>query len=156
MKPNIDITEKNRQAVADILNTLLSDEFVLSTQTRNAHWNIGGLNFGSMHKFFESQYQALDEIADSVAERVRTLGHYSLGTLADFLELTRIDEAKELSKEKVAVQALLTGHETIVQAVRKEINLVSDKYGDAGTADFITSIMEQHEKMAWMLRAHLV
>ena len=30
-----------------------------------------------------------------------------------------------------------------------------DKYADAGTNDFLTGLMEQHEKMAWMLRAFL-
>jgi starvation-inducible DNA-binding protein len=28
-------------------------------------------------------------------------------------------------------------------------------YQDAGTADFLTGLMEDHEKMAWMLRAVL-
>jgi starvation-inducible DNA-binding protein len=155
MKPNIEISEKNRQTVADILNTLLADEYVLYTQTRNAHWNIAGSNFCELHKFFESQYEILDVIIDDVAERIRSIGHYSLGSLKDFLELTRIDENKELSKEKEAIQVLLAGHETIIQAIRKEIPSVTDKYADLGTADFITGIMEQHEKMAWMLRAYL-
>ena len=155
MKTNIEIGDKNRQSVADILNMLLADEYVLYTQTRNAHWNISGFNFCAMHKFFESQYETLDEIVDNVAERVRAIGHYSLGSLADFSELTRVAEVKELSKEKIAVQALLAGHETIIKALRKEISAVVDKYLDLGTADFITGIMEQHEKMAWMLRAHL-
>ena len=31
----------------------------------------------------------------------------------------------------------------------------ADKYQDAGTNDFLTGLMEQHEKMAWMLRACL-
>ena len=156
MKPNIEISDKNRQAVADILNTLLSDEYMLYTQTRNAHWNITGNNFCELHKFFESQYGIIDEIIDAVAERVRSLGHYSLGSLNDFLSLSRISENSELSKESAAIQSLLTGHETIIQALRKEIPSVTDKYLDLGTADFITGIMEQHEKMAWMLRAHLV
>jgi len=155
MKPNIEISDKNRQAVADILNTLLSDEYVLYTQTRNAHWNITGSNFCEMHKFFESQYEILDEIIDTVAERVRSIGHYSLGSLKDFLEMTRINENEALSKEKDAIQSLLAGHETIIQALRKEITPVSDKYQDLGTADFITGIMEEHEKMAWMLRSYL-
>jgi len=27
------------------------------------------------------------------------------------------------------------------------------KHRDAGTSDFLTGLMEKHEKMAWMLRA---
>ena len=70
MKPNIEITENHTKDVALLLNTLLADEYVLYTKTRNAHWNIQGQNFIELHKFFESQYDALDIIIDDVAERV--------------------------------------------------------------------------------------
>ena len=30
-----------------------------------------------------------------------------------------------------------------------------DKYQDIETNDFLIEIMQKHEKMAWMLRAHL-
>jgi starvation-inducible DNA-binding protein len=155
MKPNIEISDKNRQAVADILNTLLSDEYVLYTQTRNAHWNITGNNFSELHKFFEGQYEELDDLIDEVAERVRKIGHNALGSLSDFLNLTRIDEDKELSNAKKAIQTLLDGHETVIKALRKEITPVSEKYTDLGTADFMTGVLKQHEKMAWMLRSYL-
>ena len=35
------------------------------------------------------------------------------------------------------------------------INRFASEYGDVGTSDFVTGLMEEHEKMAWMLRAHL-
>ena len=155
MKPNIDISDKNRQEVADFLNVLLADEYVLYTKTRNAHWNIVGSNFMELHKFFEGQYEAIDETIDSVAERIRTLGHYSLGTLKDFLKLTHLSENVALSNEKDALKALLEGHEVIIQNIRKDIITINDKHKDLGTADFITGIMEEHEKMAWMLRSYL-
>jgi len=50
---------------------------------------------------------------------------------------------------------LLTDHETIIRSLRKMVDEVADNLKDAGTADFLTGIMEIHEKMAWMLRAYL-
>ena len=41
------------------------------------------------------------------------------------------------------------------QHLRTDLATVGDKYHDAGTNDFLTGLMEQHEKMAWMLRACL-
>lgn len=155
MKPNIDITDANRQKIADLLNTLLADEYVLYTKTRNAHWNIEGSNFIGLHKFFEEQYEALDEIIDSVAERIRKLGHYSVASLKDFIELTHLSEGEELNSEKESVSLLLQDHETVINSIRKHIPVINDEYKDAGTADFITGLMEEHEGMAWMLRAHL-
>ena len=92
MKPNIGIADKDRQAVAEILNTLLSDEYVLYTKTRNFHWNVTGLQFNDLHKFFEAQYEELDDIVDEVAERARSLGARAFGTLEEFRENTRLKE----------------------------------------------------------------
>lgn len=95
MKLNIDISEEKLKLVATNLNTLLADEFILYTKTRNAHWNIQGKNFIEMHKLFESQYDSLDVIIDDTAERVRTLGHFALGSLKDFLQVTRLSEQND-------------------------------------------------------------
>ncbi len=150
-----EVLNKNRQTVADILNTLLADEFILYTQTRNAHWNITGPNFRELHAFFEEQYEMLDKMVDDVAERVRAIGHFAIGTITEFSKLTQIDEKPELSTPKDAITTLLSAHETIIHNIRKQLNTVAAKYGDATSADFITGIMEHHEKMAWMLRSYL-
>lgn len=156
MNTSIGITEANRLAVATALSKLLADEFLLYTKTRNAHWNVEGPDFHSMHLFFESQYEALDDMMDGVAERIRQLGHYSPGTLKDFLALTHLTE-KSASKNNSAgfIRELLEDHESIIVYLRENINAFANNYGDAGTSDYITGLMEDHEKMAWMLRAHL-
>lgn len=157
MKPKIDIKDANLKAIADILNTLLADEYVLYTKTRRSHWNVEGPHFMELHKFFESQYDALDVIIDDTAERVRVLGHYSLGSLKDFLKVTRLSEdAHKFTDSRQVMQSLLNDHESIICSIRRELIIINDKYNDAGTSDFITGIMEQHEKMAWMLRAHIL
>ena len=61
VKTNIDLSEEQRASVVKILNTLLSDEYLLYTKTRNYHWNVTGPQFNDLHKFFEAQYEALDE-----------------------------------------------------------------------------------------------
>jgi starvation-inducible DNA-binding protein len=39
--------------------------------------------------------------------------------------------------------------------LRENINLFANDYEDLGTSDFITGLMQEHEKTAWFLRAHL-
>src|SRR5690606_13180866 len=143
------------QAVALELNKVLADEYILYTKTRNYHWNVEGDNFMEMHKFYETQYEALDEIIDEVAERVRALGHYSEGRLKDFLKLSQLDEPGYTNKQNEQLKNLLNDHETIIQNLRKLITLSADKHKDLGTSDFVTGLMEKHEKMAWFIRAYL-
>jgi starvation-inducible DNA-binding protein len=50
---------------------------------------------------------------------------------------------------------LLADHEALVRQLRGDLEAALDKHGDAGTSDFLTGLMEKHEKMAWMLRAFL-
>src|SRR6476619_3898973 len=92
MKAEIGIPEKDSQIVAEKLNKILADEFVLYTKTRNYHWNVEGINFMEMHKFYETLYEELDEVIDEVAERIRAIGHYSQGRLKDFIESSDLME----------------------------------------------------------------
>ena len=50
---------------------------------------------------------------------------------------------------------LLGDHEAVIRRLREDLEVVMEKHRDAGTNDFLTGLMEQHEKMAWMLRAFL-
>ena len=41
------------------------------------------------------------------------------------------------------------------RSLRADVDTVTDKHRDTGTADFLTGLLEQHEKSAWMLRSFL-
>ena len=156
MTTNIGIKEENAAAVSSGLSTILADEFVLYTKTRNAHWNVEGPDFHTKHLFFESQYEQLDELMDNVAERIRSIGHYAPATLKSYLQLTHLTEmAREINDSHGFIKELLEDHERIIMNLRSKVNLFANDYHDLGSSDFITGLMETHEKMAWMLRVHL-
>ena len=156
MKVNIGIKPENLAAVAHSLSKILADEFVLYTKTRNAHWNIEGPDFYNKHKFFEAQYGELEGIVDDVAERIRKLGHYAPATLVQYLELTHLTEDVRGKNDSLTyIKALLADHESILIHLRENIDGYANALKDAGTSDYITGLMETHETMAWMLRAHL-
>jgi len=157
MNPIIGISDYNLQEAASFLNTLLADEYVVYTKTRKAYWNVTGINFAELHKVFQIQSDSLDMIIDSVAERTRSLGHFALGSMKDFLAVTNLSEENhESNKPEKIIRWILNDHETIIRIIRNKVADFSDKYRDAGTADFITELMEQHEKMAWVLRSSLM
>ncbi len=155
MKPNLGLSGKARDAVHEALVRLLADEHVLYVKTRNFHWNVTGLQFGVLHELFEKQYDALAEVIDEVAERIRILGGVAPGSMKEFLKLARLDEQPGglLEAEKM-IAILLGDHESVIRSLREAIR-VADEAGDAGTNDFLTGLLEDHEKTAWMLRAHL-
>lgn len=156
MQTEIGIKPADSAEVSHSLNRLLADEHVLYIKTRNAHWNVESPDFLSIHRFFEEQYKQLEEIIDEVAERIRTIGHYAEATLEKFLQETHLSEqAREKNDSAGFIRSLLDDHDTIIIHLREDIERCTNDWRDAGTADFITGLMETHEKMAWMLRAHL-
>ena len=152
----IGLTQKERDGVIRILNVLLSDEFLLYTKTRKYHWNVVGMHFMELHKLFESQYEALDENVDDIAERVRSIGGTALGTMKEFLDSTRLKENPgRIPEAEAMIAVLLQDHERIIQSLRADLETVQNKYHDVGTTDFLTGLLEKHEKTAWMLRSYL-
>ena len=154
MALNIGLTDKDRAGAIGLLNPLLADEYVLYTKTRNFHWNVTGPHFHDLHKFFESQYEDLDEKIDEIAEWIRSLGDKSPGSLAQFLAATRLKEVgSEPAKAHEMVKDLLSDHETIIRQLRGDLAIAADQFHAADVADFLTGLVEDHEKMAWMLRS---
>jgi starvation-inducible DNA-binding protein len=79
-----------------------------------------------------------------------------LGSLKDFTAITRLSEHNhDFTDTSHIIKTLLEDHEAIIRSLRKDIQVAAEQHRDLGTADFMTGIMEQHEKMSWMLRAHV-
>jgi starvation-inducible DNA-binding protein len=156
MKPNIGITKKDMEAVTELLSVVLADEATLYTKTRKFHWNVSGESFMELHKLFEGQYKQLEESIDVTAERISKLGGKTIGTMEEFKKLSAVKEHPgKYPSSKEMIHELLQDHETVIIQLRKSVDHCSEKHHDAGTADFLTGLMEEHETIAWTLRRYL-
>jgi starvation-inducible DNA-binding protein len=153
MKPNIGIPEKKLNAVTDLLSIMLANEVSLYTKTRKFHWNVSGESFMELHKLFENHYIQLEASIDEVAERISKLGSKTIGTMEEFGKLSLVKEQPgKYPSSKEMIKELLADHETVIVLLRKSVDECSEKYKDAGTADLLTGLMEEHETIAWTLR----
>lgn len=152
---NIGIAENDRTQIVSILTKILADEYVLYTKTRNYHWNVVGPHFSDYHKLFGDQYDALDADIDDIAERIRSLGAKTPSTLAEFGKSARLQEHPGVyPNAQTMMSNILADHESIVRTLRGDVESCV-KHNDAGTADFLTGLLEKHEKTAWMIRSLL-
>lgn len=156
MTPKIGISESSLKKSTSLLATVLSDEMTLYIKTRKFHWNITGNSFMELHKLFEVQYTELEEVIDEVAERINKLGSKTIGTMKEFSKLSRLEEKENNypAQEKM-ISDLLQDHEFLITEIRKDIDACSNENHDAGTADLLTKLLQQHETMAWILRRYL-
>ena len=155
-KLNIGLTEEQRQGVTNLLNKDLADAYLLLVKTKKFHWDVVGPQFRSLHQIWEEQYLALTESIDSVAERVRALGGYPVGTMEGFLKYASLKEQpNNIPLATQMVSQLVDDHEQVIRNLREHVDQCSEEFHDEGTADFLTGIMEAHEQMAWMLRSFI-
>jgi starvation-inducible DNA-binding protein len=157
MRPlNIGLTEEQRNGVIELLNKDLSDAYLLVVKTKKYHWDVVGPQFRSLHEIWEEQYQQLTENIDAIAERVRALGGYPIGTMEGFLKNGTIKEhGGDVPTATGMVARLVDDHEQVIRNLREHIDRCSEDFHDEGTADFLTGLMEGHEEMAWMLRSFI-
>lgn len=152
----IDLAEDIRVKAIEILNQTLAATLDLKTQTKQAHWNVKGMDFYQLHELFDEMATELEEYVDMVAERVTALGGTALGTARIAAELSILPEY-DLDAVTGAehVTALADRYGAYAKHVRAAIDR-TDELGDADTADLYTEISRTVDKRLWFLEAHLV
>jgi starvation-inducible DNA-binding protein len=151
---NIGIDAAGRARIAEGLSALLADSYTLYLMTHNFHWNVTGPQFNSLHQMFMDQYTEQWNALDTIAERIRALGHPAPGTYHEFTRLASIKEVDGVPRATDMVRHLVTAQEATARTARNLFPVVEEA-GDQPTADLLTQRLEIHEKTAWMLRSIL-
>jgi starvation-inducible DNA-binding protein len=155
MDIDIGISKDNREAIAEKLARVLADTYMLYIKTHAYHWNVTGPLFASLHLLFETQYNELHDAADTIAERIRAIGHFAPASSATFARLSSLKEDNdEVPASATMIRNLLHGHEALGRTVRDAFK-TAEAGGDQATMDMLIARMEASDKAAWMLRAHL-
>ncbi len=156
MTSNIGLNKEQIQGSATILDQVLADNFVLYVKTRKYHWNVTGKSFYELHKFFQSIYEELDVLVDEIAERSRSIMAYANGSMSQYIKTATLKEDhSNITDSSQMLENLLIDFESSIVYLRQTVDEANDELKDAGTADFLTAIMEKHEKTAWMIRSFL-
>ena len=106
---------------------------------------------------FDKHHGEQDELVDTIAERIQSLGGVSLAMAHDVAETTKIERPPR-GREEVPVQIsrLLEAHELILKEAR-DMAEEADDAGDDGTNDLLVSdIIRTNELQVWFLSEHLV
>ena len=154
-KTKIDISEDVRSQVVEILNQRLADAADLKSQAKQAHWNVKGMNFITLHELFDQVSTDMDPHVDDIAERITTLGGTALGTVRLAAQKSTLAEyPHEITDGRDHVDALSNALADFGKNVRKDIDRTDD-LGDKDTADLFTGISRSIDKLLWFVEAHL-
>jgi starvation-inducible DNA-binding protein len=153
-KPNLGLSEAQRVGIISDLNVQLANGYLLQVKTKKAHWDLVGPQFTALHTLFNAHYQQLDAAVDQLAERIRMLGGYPIGTVRGFLDLASIEEHPgEVTRATAAVAELPEDHELLAREATRIIQRWAEV--EPATAELLTRQLGESQKMAWQLRSLL-
>ena len=148
--------EAARQSVEN-LNQVLADTMTLRDLYKKHHWQTAGPTFHQLHLLFDKHYEEQNEIVDSIAERIQTLGGVCVAMAADVAEASIIPRPpKGREQAPVQISRLLHAHEIVLEEARSMARQAAAA-GDDGTNDLLVSdVVRGNEKQVWFLSEHVV
>ncbi|MER2996523.1 Dps family protein [Pontibacter populi] len=151
---NIGLQKEDSIQIADKLNELLANYHLYYQNLRGFHWNIKGANFFQLHAKFEELYNNALSRIDAIAERILTIGQPPLHTFSNYLRVSTIKEATNLSSD---TETVTTTHQnlTAILNLEREIMALAAETGDEGTISLLSEDINEIEKTLWMLNAFL-
>lgn len=150
----IGLDQQKSEQLAQKLNALLADYQVFYINARGFHWNITGEKFFELHAKFEELYNDLLVKVDEVAERILTIGHTPLHSFTDYIKVSAIKEATNVSNGKEGMGLVLEAFRELIK-LQREISSLAQDTGDEGTAALMSDYIREQEKLVWMYSAYL-
>lgn len=149
-----DLPVASREQVVRLLGQRLADCLDLQSQCKQAHWNVKGPHFMSLHLLFDQVNEDVEGYVDTLAERIVQLGGVAEGTVrAVAARSALIDYPIALSSGDKHVAALSDSLSQFGRTVRVGIEEMND-LTDAGSADILTEISRGIDKWLWFVEAH--
>ena len=150
-----DLSQQVREKMISLLNQNLADTFDLYSQTKQAHWNVKGAQFFSLHELFDKLAAELAGYVDLIAERVTALGGLARGTVRMSATNSQIPECElDVTESLSVVEALAERYAALAASTRQAIES-AERDGDANSADLFTEVSRGLDKALWFLEAHL-
>lgn len=146
------IPDSALHVTGDALQSTLVELLGLSLIGKQAHWNVVGPRFRSIHFQLDEVVTAARTHADAVAERAATLGvppDGRPGTVAKVFSLPAPDEGWLRDTEAVRVMTDALG--TAIARLRERVD--ATEKADLVTQDLLISVTADLEKQRWMFEA---
>lgn len=150
------LPEKVRREVCQVLNQNLANVIDLEYQAKQAHWNVKGLQFRSLHKIFDNVSSAARKYVDEFAERSVQLGAVAEGTIRIAADKSILEEyPTNLISAEEHIDILSDRVAKVAGATRKAIDRNVD-LGDQVTSDIFTDATKELDELTWMLESYLL
>ncbi|MGW0783437.1 Dps family protein [Streptomyces sp. NPDC002913] len=149
---NNSLPERDRETAGAALQATLADLLDLSLVAKQAHWNLYGARFRSVHVQLDEAATIARNHADTVAERAAALGVSPDGRAATVAANSGVPPFPSgWTKDSDAVEALVRALSAVTGRLRARI--VETGQVDVVTEDLLIGVTADLEKQSWMFQA---
>ncbi len=146
------LPDRERQVVGDALQGALVDLLDLSLVAKQAHWNLYGPRFRSVHLQLDEVVVTARDYADTVAERAAALGVSPDGRAATVASTSGLPAFPPgWTADTVAVDSLVKAFSAVIGRMRERVEDTGS--ADPVTQDLLIGLTAVLEKQSWMFQA---
>lgn len=146
------LSDDETKIVAAALQQTLVDFIALGLQGKQAHWNIHGPKFLSVHEKLDEIVEFSRTASDEIAERMDQIGVAPDGRIKTVAETTRLEGYPPgFVPVERAVSLVADRLHAVAKTTREAIGKVGE--ADPLAQDMLTGFAEQIEKQLWMFQA---
>lgn len=133
-------------AVVGLLQSLTGLTQTLALRSREAHWNIKGARFGTLHELFGDLYDFANDWVDTLAERIVQQGGVAAALTGGW------EPAPELGDDTTLIKHLVQLTTKLAEQLHEATEMVNE---DESTKDILIEFNRELERWLWKLEAHL-
>ena len=149
-----DIPADVRKEMSKLLNQLLANASDMYSHAKQAHWNVRGRDFFSLHELFDKVAEEILPQVDEIAERAGQLGYHVSGTVRQAAASSSLKEYPlELATGDEHVEQLATSLGSYAKSLRHGI-AQAEKAKDAVTQDILTRVCGATDKVLWFVESN--
>ncbi len=149
------LPEKNRIEIIEVLNKSLASTADLQAQLKQAHWNIKGPQFISLHELFDKLAEEVEGHVDVIAERITSLGGTARGTLQEAVNNSSLNPYPvDIFEAKDHIEHLSQNFAILGELARDNM-VETERLGDMATNDIYVDLARSLDKGLWFIEAHV-
>lgn len=140
--------------LVDGYKVVLASNFALYMKTHQAHFNITGMFFHSLHEFFKEQYEELWEAHDEIGEKMRMLDAYTPQSFGLYSKYSIVDDCDCVLDASGYLARLLQDHERMIVLLNKVFKIAEAECRQ-DHMNFLAERIDAHSKHRWMIKSSL-
>lgn len=146
------LNDSDKEVTGNVLQTTLVDLIDLSLIAKQAHWNVVGKNFRSVHLQLDELVSVARTYTDEVAERANAIGVSPNGKAKTVVDSSGLsDYPDNWQSDDATVAAIVDILAELIKRLRKRID-ETDK-SDLVTQDLLIELTDKLEQAHWMWQA---